>query len=156
MTFDNELDKIVQQIVEFKKKDKTEAEIKAAETIRMTQEFEEHFKDIYDKVQESIAIINDKLQSQNIKLEIVNGVEDKTANLKAVQIFINDEDKQSNVLEYPSLLIEGIVNNGAVRIVASGSTEEGQITKISEVNTELINNQLSSFLVKSLASNAPV
>lgn len=144
----NELDSVLEQYKE--KKNNEIADIKKIENEKTSTEFEKKFENVFDNIIQSTQEINEKLASENIKLEVINGVDNEFSNRKALQVFLSHEDNQLNVLESPYLLIEGYSNQGSVRIVTKGASDNGLETNINDIDHKIVSDEISKFVIKSL------
>lgn len=142
----NHFDEVLKQKLENRKKIKeTNAEHRQEEE-KKVQEFNERFEALYDSLLHSAKELNEELSPAHLKLDVVRNVDFETANRKAIQVVLSEEDKKINLLEDPYLLIEGYANEGQVRIVKGGATDTGEIKDVNNISEEVLQSKLSNFL----------
>lgn len=112
-------------------------------------DFNIKFNKVYSIITQTIDQLNSKLDAERINLRIVYGLDDPLSNRKAVQVVLKEDNTPVNLLENPYLLIEGFANNDEVRIVSSGSTDQGKIMDVKNIDSDVMRSELSDFIENS-------
>jgi hypothetical protein len=97
-----------------------------------------------------VTTYNTALEKEGYKLELIRDDISNTDNRRAIQVVLNENDSELNLLNDPYLLIEGNVMDGQIRIVRGRSTNEGHVVNVKDINSKVIQSELTDFLSEAI------
>ena len=124
-----------------------------------SEDFSSRFITIFDQIKSRVVMpiisqANSIIGSKGFKLVTVDSPENISRFRKSVEIVFSENDTDINILSDPSLVIEGYPQSNVVRFYESGSAVSSPEILISEINKEMIQEKVYTFLEHQLNDKA--
>ena len=105
----------------------------------------------HDLISPVVESVNEKFNGLGYNLEVVPSSEAYSDVRKAVQIILTSPEKHIDFLTDPYILVEGYPRSGSVRIAASGSTNQGVLRPVKDIDRSMIEASVYDLLKNAVA-----